>query len=112
MVTKHLSTTPVYGEQNNDKVGLSSLRAQALNGFLHFLKNIYYGWWDCREAAYDWLEMLQQQVEESEFKEFKTFSVDKFYECLGVPAKTPEYQTPWGRYLERQELINSVLGDV
>ncbi len=61
------------------------------------LRDIYYGYVDCLEAAEEWRDTLAVHLDEpSDFEAFKVLTLDDFWLCLGAPAGLPEYPVPWG----------------
>ena len=71
---------------------------------LRALRDIYYGYIDCFEAAKEWRDILTAHLDEPGYFEFfKILRLDTFWECLGAPGELPDYPTPWDAYLERLE---------
>ena len=68
------------------------------------LRDIYYGYVDCFEAAEEWRDILTVHLDEpGDFEFFKILRLDTFWQCLGVPGELPDYPAPWDAYLERLE---------
>ena len=60
------------------------------------LRDIYYGYVDCLEAAKEWRDILAVHLDEpSDFEAFKVLTLDDFWLYLGAPVGLPEYPAAW-----------------
>ncbi|EKU98170.1 hypothetical protein Lepto7375DRAFT_7431 [Leptolyngbya sp. PCC 7375] len=104
-------TRTVYATKNNPKVRASLLRGLGLRGLKPFLKNIANGWWDCKEAAADWWDLLSTEMPDAreERGEFRVFMIKPLFDTLGAPSPLPDYETPWDFFLYAETYRKNLL---
>ena len=97
-------TAKVYDNKNMNVVRFVPLRGITTVVGDTF-KSICHGWQDCREAAADWWEMLQQgDIPADEAEVFATFYVNPLFTSLGRPMENADdYRTPWDDFLATQQ---------
>ncbi|MGD1852783.1 MAG: hypothetical protein ACFB2W_00895 [Leptolyngbyaceae cyanobacterium] len=90
MITKFATLPLVYGKQDRENVGVTTLRGLSL------------GWHDCLESFEDWCILLSAPQNHAD----AVRGLSNFFVLLGQPLEgADEYEAPWDEFLFIQRYV-------